>query len=62
MSGYMEVHPGNFDSPADVIFPKDIGGCDEEGCQEAVAFVMCPYCSKSYCFVHYVAYYHWCQE
>ncbi|KHJ91194.1 tetratricopeptide repeat protein [Oesophagostomum dentatum] len=35
-SDYVQVHPGNFDSPADVIFPKDIAGCDEEGCQEAV--------------------------
>lgn len=59
-AGYLAEHPGSFDSPAQCVFPRDIGSCDEEGCSEPVAFIRCLYCSRCYCFMHYVALYHWC--
>lgn len=61
--GYLDkpAKAARFTTPCEDIFIHDSErGCYVHGCPVTMAFVECAYCSKAFCFLHFVDSYHWC--
>ena len=57
-SGYVEQHPGDFDSVNDVCFSIDSGFCQQPNCH-LLPFIRCSHCRKFLCFEHFFEVYHY---
>ena len=60
-AGYLNEHPGPFQSVADFAFPKKNHYCDIINCQK-ISFIQCSRCINYLCFQHFFIDYHYnCQ-
>ena len=56
-SGYLDNHPGQFQTVTDVCFKFKQPYCDTSSC-DSFSFIRCSYCSKILCFDHFFVEYH----
>ena len=56
-SGYLDNHPGQFQTVTDVCFKLNQSQCDILSC-DSFSFIRCSYCRRILCFDHFFLQYH----